>query len=1186
MSYRNNSRKNKSDTIPLNEKITKNEKIEDENTKNDDSTSFSSSSSNKKYGKKNKRNNLNFSNINYSIYDNPIANKKNKENQKNELSSITEENNSNSKKDENENQNKYDNDDSFCLLEDNKVKKNSKKTNIKNDDTNEKKTLDKEIEDIINKNIKKRKLKKDKDKKKEEQETINITDSDNEDNKAKDPIQILSDEDDDISEYKNKKKSKNKKYPKKEASSKVNSKSKIDLEFLDIEEKEKESENDFKYYIQKPFDEEEDYKIIYEFNKLPFKPKTFIIDLSVFDDESIFKCISYCYFDKSDQKFILKLFFVYLSKESELYNNKNCEDEIMNFFNEKYEENDIESKNEDESQDNENDDYSDNKVELKVFLKRFKFVKGYPIQTGYKLPKIYKKDKLEDFHLIKIEEKEDLVNYINYHKIFYVLKLEKKLLIQSKKSLPEQKIGIRNEGNTCYMNSIIQSIYNNPFLLKSIMSINPDSEEFMKAQVEKSNNKEANNDNNIIASLQSIFYKLYKYKYAITITEIFKAFEWNKAFWNSPQDAEEIYMQIYEIISAYNEDIKNNCEGILENTIEVVEKKYKSTNEENFFFLQLDIENNHSLDDCLEHFFNVEELNGDNKYQYIDTLGNKSLHDANKFYKFKKIPNILFIQLKRFEYDPNEETFYKKNNGISFKEEIDLSNYLNNKNSKRSKKKNKEEYVLYCVIVHSGTAQNGHYFCFVKNFKNNCYIKFNDTTVYMAEKKEVFNQIFGGEEIEYSIYNVNKKKDKDPKYEVKNKNKEISKNAYIFIYIKKDKIKNLFNDDEIDKIFKEYSKNKKEEEIKKEKKESSSNKKIDDYINNFIQKSNNNSSNRNYKGVGPKKKNSLYSYNRGMPNRKSKSNNINMNYEFNGYRDLLNQMNSSMIDYDNIHNNENNNNYNNKKLSTKKRITMIDLGIGNSIAYRNQNCKNISSMNYPMNGLNDTQIFYYLIDEISNRIRGIFLLKYNTKIKVGEVPSIIREQLQNEKIQQKNLETFEKIVNSNGYKLALVNCLGMFIKFIDNDNDYDITRFLKNDDDKSKIKHLCLYNLPKFNKDSNNNIVISITFISNSLLDQIISKNNDIYDNLNCYQINIPAFIINEDLETYENLTKRINDIYVDYFRNRSEKNKQFKIYATTDDILNIDILKINYSLVDEFNYIMYFAYSKGNTTIKLIVGH
>ena len=37
----------------------------------------------------------------------------------------------------------------------------------------------------------------------------------------------------------------------------------------------------------------------------------------------------------------------------------------------------------------------------------------------------------------------------------------------------------------------------------------------------------------------------------------------------------------------------------------------------------------------MEHFFNVEELNGDNKYQYIDQFGNKSLHNANKYYTFK-----------------------------------------------------------------------------------------------------------------------------------------------------------------------------------------------------------------------------------------------------------------------------------------------------------------------------------------------------------------------------------------------------------------------------------------------------------------------------------------------------------------------------------------------------------------------
>ena len=903
---------------------------------------------------------------------------------------------------------------------------------------------------------------------------------------------------------------------------------------------------------------------------------------------------------------------MYLSKKSELYNNKNCEEEIMKFFLEKKEQNEDENKKDEENnknENNENDYYDlDNNIKLKLFLKRFKIIKGYTMQTGYSNPILNKKDKLDEFHVIKLEEKEDLVNYLNYHKIFYVLTIQKILLMTTKKSLPERKIGIQNEGNTCYMNSIIQSIYNNPFLLKNIMSINPNSEEFIKTQKEKSNNKEKNNDNKVIASLQKIFYKLYKYKYSIKITEIFNAFEWERSFWNSPQDAEEIYMQIYEIISSYNQDIKNNCEGILENTIEVVEKKYKSTNEENFFFLQLDIENNHSLDECLEHFFNVEELNGDNKYQYIDQFGNKSLHNANKYYTFKKIPNILFIQLKRFQFDQIEETFNKKNNGISFKEEIDLSNYLSNKRTKKSKTKNKEEYILYCVIVHSGSAQNGHYFCFAKNFKNNCYIKFNDTSVYMAEKKEVFNHIFGGEEIEYSINNINKKKDKDnPKYEVKHKNKEITKNAYIFIYIKKDKIQYLFNNDNIDEIFEEYYKNKKEEEIQIEQQKSSNNKKIEDYYSNYsnnnvrnlLQKTNVNA-NKNYKGAHknsmiprhPKltKMTDFSYYKRNNENLKSNSNKINMYLGPQNFEGMLSQMSSSINDFYNIQENKNDN-YN-KNISTEKRKTMaIEMKSKSNrnysyMTYQNQNIKNISPMNYPPNGLNDTQIFYYLINDISNRIKGIFLLKYNTKIKVGEVPTFIREQLKNEKIQQKNLEIFENIVKSDGYKLALINFLGMFIKFIDDDENYDITKLLKTDDDKSKVKHLCLYNLKKYNKKGHNKNVFSINFISNSLLDQIISKKNDFYDNLNCYQINVPAFIINEDIKSYDHLIKRIRDIYVDYFRNSAEKNIKLKVYVYVDDILNKDILKINYTLLSADNFIL-FIESLENITTKanLFVG-
>jgi ubiquitin C-terminal hydrolase len=689
---------------------------------------------------------LNISDSNNIIH--IISNKKNKEKIKEDLSSIKEEKLSNSKE-----FNEKEDDDSFYLLNENKEVKKAQK-----------------IEKLILKDNKNR----------------------NRNVESDESIKLKNNEEDEYKIIDNKKEDSNKKnkkiiYPKEEKfkKSKVNSKSQLDLEFLNKEEQESVSEEDYKYYIQKAFDQEEEYKIIFEFNKLPYKPKELLIDLGVFDEEAILKCIIICYFNKEELRFILKLYLIYLSKENELYSKQDNEKIIMNYF---LKEQKNEKNNEKEDNIDNNDKNDLDNIQLKVFFKRFRIAKGNYSQVASGTILLKKKNQLDGFQKIIFEEEEDLVNYFNYHKIFYILQIQNINKITSKiKDLPVKKIGIQNEGNTCYMNSIIQSIYNNQFLLKNIMEINTNSDIF--------SNEKKKKDKNVILSLQSIFYQLNKNKYSIKIIDIFYAFQWKRYFWNSPQDAEEIYMEIYEIISKYNEDIKKYCEGILENTIEVKEINHKSTKEENFFFLQLDIENNHSLKECLNNFFKNEELTGENKYQYIDSFGNKFFYNANKFYIFKKIPNILFIQLKRFQYDSKTLSFNKNNNQISFEEEIDLTNYINGSNynskNKRSKKiKEKEIYILYCILVHSGSAESGHYFCFIKDFKNNCYIKFNDTSVSLAEKKEVFNDIFGGEKIEYIIKNTNKKKD-DAKYEVKDNIKEITKNAYILIYIKKIKLMNF-----------------------------------------------------------------------------------------------------------------------------------------------------------------------------------------------------------------------------------------------------------------------------------------------------------------------------------------------------------------------------------------------------------
>ena len=166
--------------------------------------------------------------------------------------------------------------------------------------------------------------------------------------------------------------------------------------------------------------------------------------------------------------------------------------------------------------------------------------------------------------------------------------------------------------------------------------------------------------------------------------------------------------------------------------------------------------------------------------------------------------------------------------------------------------------------------------------------------------------------------------------------------------------------------------------------------------------------------------------------------------------------------------------------------------------------------------------------------------------------------------------------------------MGFFIKFLDDDEDYDITHLLKNDNNENKkIKHLCLYNFKQIkNKEDIKNVFI-INFISKDLLDIIISKNEDIYNNFSI-EAKPPAFIINEEIEDIEKLNNRIKDIYIEFFGNEVDKNENFKIYVIYNkDILNLDILKINYIELTEENFFLFCAKVPDQSIyVNLLVGY
>lgn len=424
-------------------------------------------------------------------------------------------------------------------------------------------------------------------------------------------------------------------------------------------------------------------------------------------------------------------------------------------------------------------------ISLEVYIAQYSFEKKYFLKKAQAKNKISptnnKNEFLYDSLFYKSEDDFPLIYRIKFSSLLDTPK-KSNYSIKSFSQYPQpncspMKQGISNEGNTCYMNTIIQSIYNLPFLRKEIFNL--------KTTV-----------NIVILIIQRIFYNLSHSSSPIRITDIFKALKWERAYWNTPQDATEIYMILYDIISSENEKIKNYCEGEMKTIIECPTRNFKSERRENFLFLSLDItERDNSISDLLENFFSKEELTGENRYQYENEDKTFIYVDALKSYKISKPPPIFYIQLKRFN------AFYEKNfKEISFDSLIDLSKYVDGLEDNL-------QYELYCVIVHDGNIDRGHYFAIINDFKQERWFKMNDKSITSVRTNDVYNSNFGGKHITIEV--------NDEKKEIETKYENNEKTAYILIYVMKDKISELFEDfniadienDRINEKIKEYEKN-------------------------------------------------------------------------------------------------------------------------------------------------------------------------------------------------------------------------------------------------------------------------------------------------------------------------------------------------------------------------------------------